>query len=233
MAGVVARVLLTSFLRGTTKVGINAIPTPTLSTLRQLVARVARVGAEELDVNGRAFCARALSRAAPRFGFNRTRTLLLRAAGIRIGARSIVMGPLDITGPGHVRELFSIGESTYISGPLHVDVGAPVRIGNRVQFGHHVVLLTVEHEIGPSESRCGALVAAPISIGDGVWLGSCVTVLPGVSIGHGAIVATGAVVCRDVAPNTLVGGVPARLIRELDVYAPKGPRWARAIPLHA
>ena len=211
----------------------NAVPTTTLSTLRQLAARVARVGSEELDVDARSLAARALSRAMPRFGFNRTRTLLLRAAGLRIGPKSIVMGPLDITGPGDMRELFSIGESTYISGPLHVDVGAPVRIGDRVQFGHHVVLLTVEHEIGPPESRCGRLVAAPISICDGVWLGSCVTVLPGVSVGRGAIVATGAVVCRDVAPNTLVGGVPARLIRELDVDAPKSPRWSRSVPLHA
>jgi len=215
------------------KVSTTAVASSGLSRLRQLAARAASVTAEEFHVDVHALAARTFSSVLPHFCFNRTRRLLLRATGVRIGAKSIVMGPLDITGPGDMRELFSIGESTFISGPLHVDIGAEVRIGNHVQLGHHVFLLTVEHEIGPPEDRCGRLVAAPISIGDGSWLGSCVTVLPGITIGRGAIVATGAVVSRDVAPNTLVGGVPARLIRPLDGEAPRSQRWSRAIPLHA
>jgi tetrahydrodipicolinate N-succinyltransferase len=58
-------------------------------------------------------------------------------------------------------------------------------------------------------------VAAPISIGDGVWIGSRVTVLPGVSVGRGAVVAAGAVVTRDVAPDTLVAGIPAVVVKHL------------------
>jgi acetyltransferase-like isoleucine patch superfamily enzyme len=160
---------------------------------------------------------RGVSFALPQFAFNRTRTLVLRAMGLRIGLRSRVMGPLDITGPGNAPELFSVGDDSFISGPLYVDVGAAVRIGNRVQIGHHVLLLTQEHEIGPSESRCGDIVAKPITIGDGVWIASRVTVLPGVSIGKGAVVAAGALVRRDVEPNTLVAGVPARFVRALPV----------------
>jgi maltose O-acetyltransferase len=123
-----------------------------------------------------------------------------------------------------------VGEDTFISGPLHVDLGAAVRIGSRVQFGHHVVLLTMDHEMGPPSARCGRLVAAPITIGDGVWIASRVTVLPGVTIGDGAVVAAGAVVTRDVAPDTLVGGVPAKLVRDLDVDAPESVRRSRSQP---
>ena len=55
-----------------------------------------------------------------------------------------------------------------------------------------------------------------MSIGKGVWLGARCTILPGVTVGDGAVVAAGAVVVRDVAPHTVVGGVPARFLRELD-----------------
>jgi acetyltransferase-like isoleucine patch superfamily enzyme len=76
--------------------------------------------------------------------------------------------------------------------------------------------LTVDHEIGPSEHRCTNPVMAPIAIGDGAWLASRVLVLPGVTVGKGAVVAAGAVVTRDVAPDTLVAGVPARFVRNLE-----------------
>jgi maltose O-acetyltransferase len=177
--------------------------------------RATRAVLEELGIPVRANLVRILSRALPQFAFNRLRTAALRAAGLRIGARSTIMGTVDVTGPGGV-ELVSIGENSFITGPLHVDVGAPVRIGNRVHCGHHVLLLTVNHEIGPSEERCGSLKVAPISIGDGVWIGSRVTILPGVSVGRGAVIGAGAVVTRDVAPDTMVAGVPAVVVRHLD-----------------
>jgi len=130
------------------------------------------------------------------------------------------MGPLDLTGTGRLAELFSIGDDTFVTGPLHVDLGAAVRIGDRVRIGHHVALLTVDHEIGPSEQRCGNVLVAPVIIGDGAWLASRVTILPGVSVGNGSIVAAGAVVTHDVPPNTLVAGVPARVVRDLPEDAP-------------
>jgi maltose O-acetyltransferase len=193
--------------------------------LRDLGARVARAWAEETGFDSRKVVAGVVSRVLPQFSFNRTRTLALRAAGVRIGKRSGVLGPLDITGPGDVRDLLSIGDDTFISGPLHIDLGAPVLIGSRVQLGHQVVLLTADHDIGPSSARCGPLMAAPITIGDGVWIASRVTVLPGVSIGEGSVVGAGAVVTRDVAPNSFVAGIPARLVRELEMDAP--PRSLR------
>jgi acetyltransferase-like isoleucine patch superfamily enzyme len=89
----------------------------------------------------------------------------------------------------------------------------------------------MDHEMGPSASRCGRLVAAPIEVGDGVWLASRVTILPGVAVGKGAVVAAGAVVTQDVAPDTLVAGVPAKFIRDLDKETPpRSQRLSRVVP---
>jgi acetyltransferase-like isoleucine patch superfamily enzyme len=197
--------------------------------LRQLAERIARAGQEEIGVNTRAILAWLASRSIPPFVLNRTRTHVLRSLGIDIGPRSLVMGTLQITGPGHA-SLLSIGSHSFITGPLRVDLGARVRIGSRVHVGPEVLLLTLDHEIGPPEERCGPLVGAPIEIGDGCWIGARVTVLPGVSVGKGAILAAGAVVTRDVGPDTMVGGVPARAIRELDQPAPRSLRRGRSAP---
>lgn len=178
--------------------------------------RLAQIGLTELNLDARKLVCRSVSGGLPQFGFVRTRTALLRAAGIPIGAGSLFLGPLNVTGPGDVRALLSVGSRSFITGPLHVDLGAAVRIGNNVQLGHDVALLTVDHEIGPSEHRCTNPVMAPIAIGDGAWLASRVLVLPGVTVGKGAVVAAGAVVTRDVAPDTLVAGVPARFVRNLE-----------------
>jgi len=183
-------------------------------------ARLARAWAEETAFDSRKIASSILSRALPQFSFARTRTLALRAAGVRIGHGSCVLGPIDFTGLGDVRELFSIGTDTLVSGPLHVDLGAEVRIGDGAQIGYDVMLLTVEHELGPAGARCGRRRAAPIVIGDGAWIASRVTILPGVTIGAGAVIAAGAVVNQDIEPNTLAGGVPARVLRMLDAESP-------------
>jgi carbonic anhydrase/acetyltransferase-like protein (isoleucine patch superfamily) len=194
-----------------------------MSGVSMLGTRIARAARSEFDLDARKLAGSAISRGLPQFSFIRARTALLRAAGIRIGSRSLIMGALDVTGPGDVA-LFSVGNETFITGPLHVDLGGSVRIGDRVRLGHHVALLTVDHEIGPADQRCGPLVMAPIVIGDGAWLASRVTILPGVTIGDGAIVAAGAVVTHDVSPGTLVAGVPARPVRDLEDDTPHTSR---------
>lgn len=140
---------------------------------------------------------------------------MLRAAGVRIGAGSQIQGPISITGIDVPYEQLSFGEHTLVSGRLHVDLGASVTIGDGVRIGHDVSLLTVGHEIGSEALRSGARQARPITVGNGAWLASRVIVLGGVSIGAGAIVAAGAVVTRAVPANTLVAGVPARVVRTL------------------
>ena len=86
-------------------------------------------------------------------------------------------------------------------------------IGARSLIGHNAVIATLNHNMDPQKRA--NLLPAPVHIGKDVWLGSNVTVLPGVTIGDGAVVAAGAVVTKDVSPRTVVGGVPAKLIKEL------------------
>jgi maltose O-acetyltransferase len=185
---------------------------------RELGARIKWALRDEVAlVDPRKTVAEAMSQVLPALTFCRARTAILRAAGIQLGARTLVHGSLRITGSGDHRELFSVGADSMITGTLHIDVGAAVRIGDRVYIGHGVSLLTVDHEIGPAEQRCGGHDLLAITVHDGVWIGSRVTVLPGVTIGAGAVVAAGSVVTRDVPAQCLVAGVPARVVRELPV----------------
>jgi serine acetyltransferase len=191
---------------------------PLADRARQAGARLlAAVRQEVAALDPAKVAAQALSAALPHLTFSRTRSLVLRGAGFRMGARTRVMGRLLVTGRGDHRTLLSIGDGSMITGPLLVDLEAPVRIGDRVYIGHDALLLTVNHDIGGPGQRCGNSDRRPIVIEDGAWLGARVTVLPGVTIGAGAVVAAGAVVTRDVPANTLVAGVPARVLRALPV----------------
>lgn len=80
-------------------------------------------------------------------------------------------------------------------------------------IGHNVVLATVNHALEPNQNRKNFY--APILIENDVWIGSNVTILPGVKIGQGSVVAAGAVVTKDVESYVVVGGVPAKLIKRI------------------
>ena len=177
--------------------------------------RLKRVAFEEVEaLLSRSILAQ-LAASFPSQTFGRTRTALLRKAGMKIGNASLVQGPILITGEGNPCEKISIGTFTLLSGSLHCDIGAPLSIGSRVRIGHDVSLLTVDHRVGPEEMRSGQRKFGAIEIGDGAWLASRVVVLPGVRIGAGAIVAAASVVTRDIPANTLAVGVPARVVRDL------------------
>jgi acetyltransferase-like isoleucine patch superfamily enzyme len=180
-----------------------------------LLSRALRLAAQEIDpLVSRQFFAQ-IAGTLPSSAFALTRTALLRAAGVRIGPQSLVQGRIRFTGHGNPCELLSIGKDTLITGGLHADLGAPVRIGNGVRIGHDVSLLTISHAFGAAWFRAGLSQVAEIVIEDGVWIASRSTILPGVVVGRGAVVAAGSVVTRSVPPNTLVAGVPARVLREL------------------
>ncbi len=87
-------------------------------------------------------------------------------------------------------------------------------IGDGTLIGHNVVLASLNHAQNPKDR--GSLFPAKISIGRNVWVGANATIIAGVNIGDGAIVAAGAVVTKDVAANSIVGGVPAKFIREVE-----------------
>ena len=153
----------------------------------------------------------------PHFSFSRLRTALYRLSGVAVGKGTLICGKIEVTGPGAIQERLTMGTNCLITSPLYIDVCAPVTLGNHVCIGHHVLLITTNHEIGPPARRCSGWNPAPIILEDGVWIGANVTVLPGVTIGAGAVIAAGAVVTKNVSPNTLVGGVPAKVIRQLEV----------------
>jgi acetyltransferase-like isoleucine patch superfamily enzyme len=94
-----------------------------------------------------------------------------------------------------------------------MDMGG-LTIGDDVMIGPKVTLVTSGHPVAPAE-RFKGVVMKPIVIGNNVWIGAAATVLPGVTIGDGAVVAAGAVVSRDVPPNTMAAGVPARVVKRL------------------
>ena len=90
-----------------------------------------------------------------------------------------------------------------------------ITIGNNVMIAPNVSIVTEEHAMDVEQRLAGLEYTHPVTIGDNVWICTGAMVLPGVTIGKGAIVAAGAVVHRDVPPFTVVGGVPARILREL------------------
>lgn len=151
----------------------------------------------------------------PHFCFNRSRTYLYRAFGVKIGARSVILGRMELSGSDPVMRKFRIGEDCQVTAPLYVDLNAEITIGNRVALAHHVKLVTSTHELGNEQQRCGRLRFAPIVIEDGCWIGAGATILPGVTIGRGCIIAAGAVVAADIPPNSLAGGIPAKVIKSL------------------
>ena len=153
----------------------------------------------------------------PRFSFNRVRTRLYRAFGLKIGARTIVMGSMELAGGGDIFGNLSIGEDCQITSPLYLDLNERIVIGERVAIGHHVRIITTSHEMQHEGKRCGAAKLGAVHLEDGCWVAAGATVLPGVTIGKGSVVAAGSVVAKNVPPNTLVGGVPAKVIKQLEV----------------
>lgn len=132
--------------------------------------------------------------------------------------------------------LGAVGADTEIRPPLYVDYGANIRIGARtfanfgltaldvapitigddVQIGPHVQLLTPTHPVDADLRRAKWEAAQPITIGDNVWLGGGVVVCPGVTIGSNTVVGAGAVVTKDLPANVVAVGNPARVIRSVD-----------------
>lgn len=139
--------------------------------------------------------------------------------------------------------LGAVGEDTEIRAPLRVDYGsrisigsgcfanfglvaldvAAITLGDDVQLGPNVQLLTPTHPLDPGLRRAKWEAAEPITIGDNVWLGGGVIVLGGVTIGDNTVVGAGAVVTRDLPANVVAVGNPARVIRTLDGDRPARP----------
>lgn len=106
-----------------------------------------------------------------------------------------------------------IGKNVFINSGCQFQDQGGIYIGDGALIGHSVVLATLNHDLDPARRQ--DLYPKPIRIGKNVWIGAHATVTQGVTIGDGAVVAAGAVVTKDVPPNTVVGGVPARVMKEI------------------
>ena len=148
------------------------------------------------------------------------------------------LDPLDFEAQRRVlaENLGSIGEKVWIAKIFNCDNGKniyignnftgnynitmldirEIYIGNNVMIGPNTLITTVGHPLSPMGRRLHLGIAKPVIIGDDVWIGGNVTILPGITIGNNVVVAAGAVVTKDVPDNTLVGGVPARTIKTIE-----------------
>lgn len=105
------------------------------------------------------------------------------------------------------------GEDVFVNASVHMQDQGGIRIGDRALIGHQVVFATLDH--GLTSTKRNNLHPAPIVLENDVWIGSNAVILKGVTIGEGAIVAAGSVVTKDVPANVVVGGSPARVIKEI------------------
>lgn len=146
----------------------------------------------------------------------RLRASFLRLAGMDIHRDTVVWGPVTVTPYTGVRNIM-IGSRSFLN--VETRFGCPearIVIGSDVQVGPRVSFETVNHGIIYTRGKGRGAHSKPITICDGVWIGSGSIVLQGVTIGEGSVITAGAVVNNDVAPYSIFGGVPAKYIKSID-----------------
>lgn len=142
--------------------------------------------------------------------FYSVRQLFYQGAGIKIGRGSAIHMWANFYNSANI----SIGEDTVIGDHVFLDGRAQLTIGNHVALASSVMVYNAEHQVDDPEFKA---IEEPVIIEDYVFVGPRAIILPGVTIGRGAVVAAGAVVTKDVPPMTVVGGVPAREIRKRQI----------------
>ncbi|MCG7376432.1 sugar O-acetyltransferase [Paenibacillus sp. ACRSA] len=135
--------------------------------------------------------------------------------------------------------LGSTGDFLYMEPNIHFDYGYNIHVGNHfytnfnctildvceVRIGDHclmgpdVHIYTATHPLDPVQRAAGPEYGKPVTIGNNVWIGGRAIINPGVNIGHNVVIASGAVVTKDVPDNVVVGGNPARIIKEIEVQS--------------
>ena len=137
------------------------------------------------------------------------RKLLYRLCGMKIGKHSRIMMRTIVTLPWKIK----IGNNTTINEYCYLDGRGGLTIGDNVNIALYSMIVTGTHN---HKSAKFDYYTEPIVIEDDVWIGANAVILPGVTIGQHAVVAAGAVVTADVPANTVVGGVPARIIKKIN-----------------
>ncbi len=167
---------------------------------------IATLAEEFQNVHPRLLIANLIFAPLPPFVGGRLRTFGLRAAGFDIGRGSLFWGMPTITGPGKIASRLHIGEGCLFNFGCVFDLTGSIAIGHRVGVGHQVLIMTGSHQIGSRACRAGELTTAPVTIEDGAWIGSRSIILPGVTIGAGAVIGAGTLVSRDIPADMLISG---------------------------
>jgi acetyltransferase-like isoleucine patch superfamily enzyme len=140
----------------------------------------------------------------------RIRAVFSELIGAKVDDGFSLIPPFYTTGGENIR----LGRNVFINQNCTLyDLGG-IDIGDDVMIGPNVSLITSSHPVAPSQRR-EAVIARPIVIGNNVWIAAGVTVIGGVTIGDNSVVAAGAVVTKDVPPDSLVAGNPAKVIRSI------------------
>jgi maltose O-acetyltransferase len=165
----------------------------------------------------RLLLAQALLAPLPLFVGGSVRALILRAAGLRIGPRTVFWGMPTVLGAGNIYQRLMIGSGCLIGPQQYFDLADNIVLEDRVGIGPQCMFITGTHDTENPFARVGSLFSKPILIGAGAWIGARCTILPGVTVGEGAVIAAGAVVTKDIPAHTLAAGVPAVVKRALTV----------------
>ena len=142
--------------------------------------------------------------------FERKRKLLNKI-GCNIGEGTKVVGPIELCG------MLVVGKNCWVGKNLKVNGNGAVTIGDNCDIAPEVTFQTGGHKIGDFQRRAGEGCVFHQSVGDGTWIGGRVTILNETKIGKSCVIAGCACVTKDVEDNSLVGWVPAKVIRKLDV----------------
>jgi len=157
--------------------------------------------------------AMAITAALNRLTFNdaeQVRALFSELTGQPVDESFLLIPPFYTAGGDEIR----VGRNVFVNqNCTFYDLGG-LDIADEVMIGPNVSLITEGHPLEPAQRRA-ATIGRPIAIGRNVWIAAGATVIGGVTVGENAVIAAGAVVTRDVPPNTLVGGNPARVIRAI------------------
>ncbi len=129
----------------------------------------------------------------------------------QVGEHVWIVPPITVA----VGKYVSVGEGTYVNMNLTLIDDWKITIGKRVLIGPNVTLCTTGHPIHP-DHRMDGMYSFPITIGDGVWLGANVIVMPGVTIGENSVIGAGSVVTRDIPPNVIAFGSPCKVYRQIN-----------------
>jgi maltose O-acetyltransferase len=136
----------------------------------------------------------------------------MRAFGFKVSREACIW-----PGASFRSKRVTIGDGVFINVGFYHDGYDILRIGNNVRIGAHVRVITATHDIGPASQRgMTEVVGAPVEIRDGCWIGTGVTILPGVTIDKGCVIGANSLVSRSTECNGVYVGSPARRIRDLE-----------------